>query len=159
MKSLKYIIPFLLIPFTMQAQNNMDIVKTIVTEKAKFLQDGVYVDKKINIVETRKQLVDTKPNENSLLNQSRKITPVMVKKVIRIDDNRDSNYDKAVIVDYEILKNSITDMSVMNSKEENIPMRSITLNGSRLDVYQLGTEETPIFGYLNDNNEFVLDYF
>ena len=47
----------------MISQENMDIIKTKITKEAKFLQDGTYVDKKINIVETRTQIVDTKPSQ------------------------------------------------------------------------------------------------
>lgn len=159
MKALKYIIPFLLTPLTIQAQNSMDIVKTIITEKAKFLQDGVYVDKKINIVETRTQLIDTKPSQSHLLNQERLNTPINVAKIIRLDHNKDESYDVAAIVTYDLVNDEIHNLRVISPNDVALEKDEITLSGEKREAYLIGSENSAVFGFINDQNEFELHYF
>lgn len=141
-------------------EQNIDIITTTKVEKAKFLEKGDFVEKKIKITETRKQVVDTKPNQRYLLNQERLDTPIEVTKTILIDSDNDKKYDSKAIVTYSLKDDEVQNLSVtidgnplVNSKEE------INLMGQKKDVYVLGDEDLAVFGYINENNTFVLEYF
>jgi hypothetical protein len=146
--------------FAQEKNDMMDIIKTIKTEEAKFLQDGVYVDKVINIVETRKQLVDTKPNQSDLLNQERLPAPINVTKTIRLDHNSDEAYDLTTKVTYQIVDGVIKNLNVEYlNKSSEVDQEVLMLDGMKREGYVMGTEDTAVFGYINAENEFVVDYF
>jgi len=165
MRSIKKYITIITLTVSMSlfAQENrdmMDIIKTIKTEEAKFLQDGVYVDKTINIIETRKQLVDTKPSQSDMLNQERLPAPIHVTKTIRLDHDKDDKYDLMTKVTYQIQNGAVVDLNIecMNN-ESNIDQEILMLDGMKREGYVLGTDDTAVFGYINAENEFVVNYF
>ena len=139
-----------------QEQKNIDIIKTTKLEKAKFKIDGVLVDKKIRINETRTQVIDTKPSQRNLLNQERLNTPIKVTKTIIIDDDNDSGFDRAAIISYDIYN---LEINIRNSSDK-IKTDDIILNGEKKEAYLLGNEDLAIFGYINEKeNTFELEYF
>lgn len=165
MKKLKYIVMSSLFfvssfVFAQEYQDMIDIIKTIKIEEAKFLQDGVYVDKAIHIVETRKQLVDTKPNQRNMLNQERLAAPIHVDKTIRLDHDLDESYDMTTKVIYQITDGVVKDLEVTYlNKNSQVDQEVLMLDGMKREGYILGTEDTAVFGYINTENEFVVDYF
>jgi hypothetical protein len=162
MKNIKlYITAFLFtLSLTAFGQDNMDVIKTIKTEEAKFLQDGTYVDKAVNIVEIRKQLVDTKPSQSSLLNQERLQTPIHITKTIRVDDNIDEVYDLSTKISYQIVNGTVKNLSVEHlNKNTKVDQEVLMLDGMKREGYVLGTEDTAVFGYINAENDFVVHYF
>lgn len=160
MKKYIYILPiFLLISITSIGQNNMDIIKTNLIEKAKFLQDGVYIDKKINIIEERKQLIDTRPSDKNLLNQKRLDSPIKVNKIIRLDSNSDDSYDKAIEINYMIKDDEVQNLICKTNDNSTVEKMRIPIDGEMIEAYDLGVDGTPVFGYINEDNEFVVEYF
>tara|TARA_R110001632_G_scaffold1883_4_gene8537 strand:+ start:86718 stop:87215 length:498 start_codon:yes stop_codon:yes gene_type:complete len=144
-----------------QEQQNIDIIKTTKLEKAKFKIDGVLVDKKIRINETRTQVIDTKPSQRNLLNQERLNTPIKVTKTIIIDDDNDSGFDRAAIISYDIKNNEIYNLEInIRNSSDKIKTDDIILNGEKKEAYLLGNEDLAIFGYINEKeNTFELEYF
>ena len=143
-----------------QEKQNIDIIKTTKLEKAKFLIDGVMVDKKIRINEKRTQVVDTKPSDRNQLNQARLNTPVKVTKTIIMDVDKDSGFDRVAIITYEIKNNEIYNLEIMKKGNSGkIKKDFILLEGEKKEAYLLGDENLAVFGYMNDEDTFVVDYF
>ena len=161
MKIIKYIALsiFVFASALLVAQENRDIIETKTVEKAKFLQDGVYVDKKVSILETRTQLVDTKPSQSHLLNQERLNTPIHVTKIIKIDSDNDQQYDLKHTITYKKINNAIVDLTIKRNDEANIQKDEILFKGDTYKAYLLGTDDTAVFGWVNEESEFVVDYF
>jgi len=141
-------------------EKNIDIIKTIKTEKAIFLEDGNEVEKKVSISETRKQRVDTKPSQSHLLNQERLQTPIEVEKLILIDDNDDKIFDATATITYKIMDNKIHDLNITTTQNSGLILeKKIILDGERKDAYIIGTKDLPVFGYIHNDNSFVVEYF
>lgn len=164
MKTLKYIFLSILFAITLSvnAQNNpMDVIETTITKKAFFENEhGDLVEKKVKIIERRTQKVKTKPSEKYLLNQSRMKTPVQVVKTIMIDSDDDKLYDSTAVVAYKVKNDSVTDMAVNTSRGfGRVQKTRKKIDDQKRNVYVFGSDDTAIYGYIDDDNNFIVDAF
>lgn len=164
MKTLRNIFLSVLFVFaiSLNAQNeNVDVIEIETTKKAMFENDqGELVEKKVKIIERRTQEVATKPNEHHMLNQTRLNTPVKVVKTILIDSDNDKLYDTTTVVEYLVKNDTVINLGLKTTRgsgEVSKEMREI--DDERMKVYVLGTDDTAIFGYINNDNEFVVEAF
>ncbi|WP_062055393.1 hypothetical protein [Aquimarina longa] len=102
MKTLKLIVTLLII-FTLTstvAQSNKEIIKTKVTKTYEFKNNGKKIPYRITIYKTAKSKVILEKADKGKLNQSRKISPQQVTKLIYVDNDMYSDYDKYIVLRY-----------------------------------------------------------
>ena len=138
---------------------HVDIVEIITTKKVLVKNDnGDLVERQMKIIERQTQQVATNPNEHHLLNQSVLNTPVKIVKTILVDNNNDSIYDTKTIVDYKVENNTIADLDVKTLKGSVSVERKIKeINKQEKDVYVLKIADISMVGYINKENDFVVE--
>ncbi|MFD2565134.1 hypothetical protein [Aquimarina rubra] len=102
MKILK-IITTLLITFTLTgavAQSNSQMMKTRTTKSFEFKKDGKSVPYRVTVFKTSKTPLKLQKEEKGQLNQDRKIVPAQVTKLIYVDNDMWSDYDKYIVLRY-----------------------------------------------------------
>ncbi len=102
MKIIKFLIT-LLITFSLTgavAQANKEILKTRTTKTFEFKKDGKTIPYRITVYKTAKSKVMFEKADKGKLNQDRKITPEQVTKLIYVDNDMYSDYDKYIVLRY-----------------------------------------------------------
>ncbi|AXT53069.1 MULTISPECIES: hypothetical protein [unclassified Aquimarina] len=102
MKMIK-LITTLLITFTLTgaiAQSNKQVVKTRTTKTYEFKKDGKTVPYRITVYKTGKSKVMLDESDKGKLNQDIKATPQQVTKLIYVDNDLYSDYDKYIVLRY-----------------------------------------------------------
>ncbi|WP_299216304.1 hypothetical protein [uncultured Aquimarina sp.] len=102
MKMIK-LITALLITFTLTgaiAQSNRQVIKTRTTKTYEFKKDGKTIPYRITVYKTGKSKVMLDDSDKGKLNQDRKISPQQVTKLIYVDNDLYSDYDKYIVLRY-----------------------------------------------------------
>ncbi len=102
MKMIK-LITTLLITFTLTgaiAQSDSQMIKTRTTKTFEFKKDGKTIPYRVTVYKTSKTPLKLNSAEKGELNQDRKITPAQVTKLIYIDNDMYSDYDKYIVLRY-----------------------------------------------------------
>lgn len=82
------------------AQNNVDILKTRTTKTFEFEKNGKKIPYRITIYKTSRSKVELEKKDKNKINQSVKTTPEQVTKLIYIDNDMYSDYDKYIVLRY-----------------------------------------------------------
>ncbi|MBQ4820543.1 hypothetical protein [Aquimarina sp. MMG016] len=102
MKTIKILITFVLtITLTgAMAQENKQVLKTKVTKTYNFKKDGKTIPYRVTVYKTAKSKVMLQESDKEKLNQSRKTVPQQVTKLIYVDNDLYSDYDKYIVLRY-----------------------------------------------------------
>ncbi|TSE09137.1 hypothetical protein [Aquimarina algiphila] len=102
MKTINFLIT-LLITFTMTgviAQDNTQIIKTRTTKTFNFKKDGKTIPYRITVYKTGRSKVILDESDKGKLNQDRQTSPQEVTKLIYVDNDMYSDYDKYIVLRY-----------------------------------------------------------
>ncbi len=102
MKTIK-LIATLLITFTLTgaiAQSNSQMMKTRTTKTYEFKKDGKTIPYRLTVYKTSKTPLKLDPKEKGELNQNIKTTDAQVTKLIYVDNDMYSDYDKYIVLRY-----------------------------------------------------------
>ncbi len=97
------IITTLLLVFSVSgivAQSNSQMMKTRTTKSYEFKKDGKTIPYRVTVFKTSKTPLKLNKDEKGELNQDRKIVPAQVTKLIYVDNDMWSDYDKYIVLRY-----------------------------------------------------------
>ncbi|MHA7056960.1 hypothetical protein ACWGOQ_0007050 [Aquimarina sp. M1] len=83
------------------AQSNSQMMKTKTTKSFEFKKDGKTVPYRVTVYKSSKTPLKLQKEEKGELNQDRKITSSQVTKLIYVDNDMWSDYDKYIVLRYD----------------------------------------------------------
>ncbi|MBP2830714.1 hypothetical protein J8281_00825 [Aquimarina sp. U1-2] len=97
------VIATLLITFTLTnavAQSNTQMMKTRTTKTFEFKKDGKTIPYRVTVFKTSKTPLQLKSEDEGQINQNKKSVPAQVTKLIYVDNDMWSDYDKYIVLRY-----------------------------------------------------------